>query len=212
MSARPMTPAGHRVLAAASELFYARGIHAVGVDLIAEVAGTTKKTLYDRFGSKDLLVAAYLRDRCDRWRRFVEDHLAAHHPDPGPERVLGPLDALAEWHREQTRGCAFVNAYAELDTADHPAKIVVRQEKEWVRALYVELAAEAGIPDPDALGSALRLLHEGAIVAIAAGDDPAAMTHARAAARTLITAAMRARCRPGARCSPCRWGPRWERW
>jgi AcrR family transcriptional regulator len=33
----------------------------VGVDAIAAEAGVTKKTLYDKFGSKDRLVAAYLR-------------------------------------------------------------------------------------------------------------------------------------------------------
>ena len=51
-----LTEAGTRLLEAASELFYDRGVRAVGVDLIAETAGTTKKTLYDRFGSKDALV------------------------------------------------------------------------------------------------------------------------------------------------------------
>ncbi|NEE13916.1 helix-turn-helix transcriptional regulator, partial [Streptomyces sp. SID7499] len=48
-----MTPAARRALAAAGRLFYDRGIHAVGVDLIAAEAGVTKKTLYDRFGSKE---------------------------------------------------------------------------------------------------------------------------------------------------------------
>lgn len=47
-----MTPGARRALAAASRLFYERGIHAVGVDLIAAEAGVTKKTLYDRFGSR----------------------------------------------------------------------------------------------------------------------------------------------------------------
>ncbi|MBE7186900.1 DEAD/DEAH box helicase, partial [Jatrophihabitans endophyticus] len=39
-------------MAVAEPLFYEHGIRAVGVDTIAEAAGTTKKTLYDRFGSK----------------------------------------------------------------------------------------------------------------------------------------------------------------
>ncbi|MGH3368001.1 MAG: helix-turn-helix domain-containing protein, partial [Nocardioidaceae bacterium] len=65
--AQPLTPAGERLVEAASELFYRRGIRAVGVDLIAEVAGTTKKTLYDRFGSKDGLVVLYLQRRQHRW-------------------------------------------------------------------------------------------------------------------------------------------------
>ena len=61
----PMTPVGERLAETAGRLFYARGIRAVGVELIAEEAGTTKKTLYDRFGSKDALVALYLRRRAE---------------------------------------------------------------------------------------------------------------------------------------------------
>lgn len=37
-----MTPAGRRIVAAVDELFYNRGITAVGVDLIAERSGVTK--------------------------------------------------------------------------------------------------------------------------------------------------------------------------
>ena len=62
-----LTPAAARVLEVASRLFYERGIHAVGVDAIAEAAGVTKKTIYDRFRSKDNLIAAYL-ERRDRRR------------------------------------------------------------------------------------------------------------------------------------------------
>ena len=40
-----LTPAAERLLTAASELFYAHGIRAVGVDALAEAAGTTKKNL-----------------------------------------------------------------------------------------------------------------------------------------------------------------------
>ena len=51
-----MTPAGERILRTASDLFYARGIHATGVETIAQEAGVTKKTIYDCFGSKDALI------------------------------------------------------------------------------------------------------------------------------------------------------------
>ena len=65
---RPKVPAADRILRVASEMFYLRGIRAVGVDAIASEADVTKKTLYDNFGSKDNLVAAYLRGRDERWR------------------------------------------------------------------------------------------------------------------------------------------------
>jgi AcrR family transcriptional regulator len=188
MLSRPMTPAGERLLATASELFYARGIHAVGVDLIAELAGTTKKTLYDRFGSKDNLVALYLRRRFERWQAFVEERLATR--PPGRDQVLIAFDALAEWLEANTRGCAFVNANAEIGHADHPGVAVIRAEKQWMRERYERLVRDAGLPA--ALGPRLHLLHEGAIVALTAGAQEDAVTTAKEAAQELLATAGRA--------------------
>jgi AcrR family transcriptional regulator len=47
-----------RILSAASELFYGRGIHSVGVDRVIERAGVAKASLYHHFHTKDDLVAA----------------------------------------------------------------------------------------------------------------------------------------------------------
>src|SRR3954467_4704826 len=87
-----MTPAARRVLEAAARLFYERGIHAVGGDLIAAEAGVTKKTLYDRFGSKEQIVVEYLADRDERWRAFLAQCLDAVPPEP-TARVLAVFDA-----------------------------------------------------------------------------------------------------------------------
>jgi AcrR family transcriptional regulator len=148
----------------------------VGVDLIAEVAGTTKKTLYDRFGSKDALVAQYLQRRFERWRAFVEAWLAEHGRDP-----VHVLDALESWLANNTCGCAFVNAHAEIGRTDHPALGVVRAEKQWMRELYERLAGEAG--------AALHLVHEGAIIAWSVGGQDDALDNARAATRRLLARA-----------------------
>jgi AcrR family transcriptional regulator len=189
-----MTPAGLRLLATASELFYHRGIHAVGVDLIAEQAGTTKKTLYDRFGSKDALVALYLGRRFERSRAFTAAYLDDHAPEAGPDRVLAVYDALAEWQAGEERGCAFVNAYAEIGGTEHPGVAVIRAEKDWIRDLYVLVVTEAGVDDVDRaaeLGLRLALLHEGALVTMTAGGVPDAIAHARAAAADLLAAVLR---------------------
>lgn len=182
-----LTPAGERLLATAGELFYSRGIRAVGVDLIAETAGTTKKTLYDRFGCKDALVAAYLQRRATRWQAYVLAYLDRHAPTPGPRRALAVLDALEEWMRDEDRGCAFVNAYAELGGTEHPGLAVIRAEKEWIRALYVRLCTEAGLTDPSWRGEALHLVHEGAIVTATAVGDQQALRFARGVAEHLLT-------------------------
>ena len=59
----PDIPPRARILTAAKQLFYARGIRAVSVDEIAAAARTNKMTLYRHFRSKDLLIAEYLRAR-----------------------------------------------------------------------------------------------------------------------------------------------------
>src|SRR3982751_5978814 len=55
--------ARERLLTAADELFYAEGIHTVGIDRVIERAGVAKASLYSTFGSKDELVRAYLEGR-----------------------------------------------------------------------------------------------------------------------------------------------------
>jgi AcrR family transcriptional regulator len=182
----PATPAGERILTTASELFYTRGIRAVGVDLIADEAGTTKKTLYDRFGSKDALVAAYLSRRADRWVAFVTEYLDRHAPRPGRRRVLAVFDAVEERMARDERGCAFVNAYAEIGGLDHPGNDVIRADKAFMRDLFVRLVAEAGVPRAAAVGAQVHLLYEGAIVARTAGGFGDAFDDARAAARRLL--------------------------
>ena len=184
-----MTAAGARLLDAASELFYLRGVRAVGVDLIAETAGTTKKTLYDRFGSKDALVALYLLRRAHRWRA----HLLAQLGDAGAgtgdddrrgERaVLRVFDALETWMGAQRRGCAFVNAYAELGDGEHPAVPVIRAEKAWMRHLFDTLTGD------EALGAHLHLLYEGTLVVLTAGADARAAAEARRCVGVAMAAA-----------------------
>ncbi|GAA4776799.1 TetR/AcrR family transcriptional regulator [Actinomycetospora chlora] len=171
-----LTPGARRILDVASELFYAHGIHAVGVDTIAAESGVTKRTLYDRFGSKDELVAAYLRARDERWRARVTAAVEAADDPIG--RVLAPFAVLEEWTAESDRGCAFVNAFAELDDPAHPGRAVIADEKHWLEELFAAELARAGIDDAD-LALHLLLLHEGALVTYAVAERPAALRIAR---------------------------------
>ncbi|CAL9390836.1 hypothetical protein SUDANB121_01261 [Nocardiopsis dassonvillei] len=184
---RPLTPAARRVLDVAEELFYTRGINTVGMELIAERAGVTKKTVYDRFGSKAALVARYLRARDARWRAHLESRLA---PAASPrERVAATFDALEEWvEAESPRGCSMVNAYAELADPEHPGRAVAEEQKRWLRALYADLARQADAREPGRLGDSLAMLHEGAVLTRTVTGVPDAVRTARAAADTLLTA------------------------
>jgi AcrR family transcriptional regulator len=184
----PMTPAGRRVLAAAERLFYERGIHAVGVDLIAAEAGVTKKTLYDRFGSKEQLVVEYLAGRDERWRAFLDERLAAAGPAPGA-RVLAVFDASAAWAGEHgSHGCSMINAHAEINDPAHPAYAVITGQKRWMLELLAGLATEltgdraAG----ERLGRTLLLLHEGGVTGHGLGVFPNPGGPPRAGAAALL--------------------------
>jgi AcrR family transcriptional regulator len=186
----PLTPGARRVLDAASVLFYENGIHAVGVDTIAEAAGVTKKTLYDRFGSKEALVLSYLQHRDARWRVWVDEFLARR-PEPGIDRVLAIFDAAIGWSDDNSpKGCSAVNARAELP--DHATSGLVLPEvtrqKQWLLDRFAELITEAGLSDPAARARELMLLYEGAIVTVGMRTFREPFETARAIARRLLAA------------------------
>lgn len=181
-----LTPGARRILDVASDLFYWRGIHAVGVDTIAAESGVTKRTLYDRFGSKDGLIEAYLRSRDRRWRDLIISRLETE-PLDSVRRVLVPFDALPQWLTPSSRGCSFVNAFAELPEPDHPGRQLIVSEKKWLRDLFHDLLVEADAKNPGALASQLLSLHEGAIVSYSIAGETHAAAHTRTAAEALVT-------------------------
>lgn len=154
--------AADRIRQTAGELFYSRGIRAVGVDEIVERAGATKPSLYRSFASKDELAAAYLTDYDARfWARFEAG--AAQHPGDPRAQVLAILRGLAE-RATQTgyRGCGLTNAAVEYPEPEHPARAVALQNKRELRARLRAMAGEMGAADPARLGDGLMLLVEGA--------------------------------------------------
>ncbi|WP_454858712.1 TetR/AcrR family transcriptional regulator [Promicromonospora soli] len=190
-SPNPHTPAGEKILATAGELFYERGIRGVGVDLIAEEAGVTKKTLYDRFGSKDALVAAYLTRRHERWAAWFTERLAARGTglEPGAGQVLAALEIAEEWAEANMRGCAFVNAHGEIGGTGHPGNAVILADKQYMLGTFTGMLRDAGHPDAERLGAQVHLLYEGALVAHTTRAQPDAFATARAAARALLAPA-----------------------
>ena len=179
-------PAAERILRTASELFYEEGIRAVGVDTLVERAGVAKMSLYKNFGSKDELVASYLRARDERWREWLEDEVERRADSP-KGKLLAVFDASGEWMgRESPRGCAFINAFAEIADPAHPARKVVEEQKGWMRGYLAKLTAEAGAEDPEELAERLFVLTEGAIVAGAMRTVGDAWRKARETAAVLV--------------------------
>ena len=185
---RPLGGRGarERIERAAARLFYRDGIHATGVELIAREANVSKRTLYQHFASKNDLVDNYLRGIDARGGSSTERRLE----DPGMsarERLLAIFELS---RREFLRGCPFHNAAVESAGSLTSTDEIVRAHKQEFTRRLVDVAREAGAADPHLLGQQLAVLFEGATAMATSLNDTAPAVHARAAAATLIDAAL----------------------
>lgn len=153
-----------RVLEVASRLFYERGVHAVGVDLVVAEAKIAKTSLYRHFRTKDDLIAAFLvREDEDFWGTW--DAVAQKYAeDPAAE-----LNAHFAWIGERVgrpnyRGCPQINVAAEFPDPDHPARKVARDHKAELRRRLTALAERLGARTSNELGGQLAVLVNGAFV------------------------------------------------
>lgn len=155
-----MTESDTRVAQLAGELFHEHGITATGVEALSKAAGISKRTLYERFGSKDGLIAAAFEAFDDPvFKRFTTPAGQADTPRGQIEQLFAELDAAID--SPEFRGCPFVNASAELADPDHPAHPVIRRHKDRFRQWLVTRAREAGAADPALLGRQLMIVYEG---------------------------------------------------
>ena len=177
--ARPSV--GQRIFDSASELFYRKGIRAVGVEAIAAEAETTKMSLYRSFPSKDELVAEWLRDHDAKfWRSW--DAMSHEHPGEAREQLRAAFALLAKHVSDPSaRGCPMANAAVEITERDHPARKVIEAHKFKLRSRLAELCRVMGVRESARLADELFLLMEGAQVSATLGVRGPARTVAHAA-------------------------------
>jgi AcrR family transcriptional regulator len=184
-------PARQRLLETAERLFYDAGITTTGVDTVVREAGVSKPTLYAHFRSKGELVAAVLGARHARRVAELESRVARE-ADPA-RRPLAVFDFLATWYEKQgSRGCAFLNAAAELGDGDDAARRAVVAEKRWLADFLAGLVRDAGARDPERVASQLLLLVDGVsgrVVVHGPAAAEAALADARGAAELLLAGA-----------------------
>lgn len=153
-----------RILETASELFYRRGVRAVGVDLVVEQSGVAKTSLYRHFGSKDDLIAAFLeREDADFWSTW--DRVTAQHPDDARAELDGHFGWIGERvGRDNYRGCPQINTAAEFPEIGHPARKVAQAHMRELRRRLTLIAERLGVASPDRLAGQLTVLINGAFV------------------------------------------------
>jgi AcrR family transcriptional regulator len=161
-----------RLLETASRLFYAEGIHAVGVDRLVREAGVTRATFYRHFPSKDDLVEAYLRATDAELREVVEAAAASGAKEDALAAVFELVASSTE--RSEFRGCHFINAAAEYPGAKNAVRGAIDEHRVWFARTLTDLARQAGHPEPEYAASVLVILHDGTLAG-AELDDPRAV-------------------------------------
>jgi AcrR family transcriptional regulator len=152
-----------RIVATACDLFHQYGIRSIGVDAIAEAAGTNKMTLYRHFGSKDDLIVACLQKVAnDAGGIWAE--LEAEYAGDARAQLSAWVRRAADCVITDGRGCDMVNTAVELTDPGHPARRVIEAFKASYRDRLTKLCEAAGAANAELLADTLSLLLEGARV------------------------------------------------
>lgn len=162
------------VIGRMEDLFEKRGFAGTSVDELRDAAGVSLRTLYRRYGSREQMVVAVLRNRAERYL----GHLA------GAADVRELFERTSQWLQlGQPLGCLFLRA-----RADHPDDPAVEEAVvSYHTALHSRLSAVAradGLPE-EAVAE-LVVLHEGVIAAAPAVGATAATAAIQAALDRLL--------------------------
>jgi AcrR family transcriptional regulator len=178
------------ILEVAHELFYFDGIRSTGVDTVAARAQIAPPTLYRLFGSKDELVAAYVRRCSARYKAALE---AATGPGAGSPltRILAAFDVFeADIRSGASRGCPFLMVLAEYPDPQSPSHQEAIAHKAWLRALFHALVGDFAktepVGDPERLAEQLALVAEGIYGSAQALGPAGPANQGRACAEALI--------------------------
>ncbi|HEX4304486.1 MAG TPA: TetR/AcrR family transcriptional regulator [Solirubrobacterales bacterium] len=168
-----------RIVTAAAELIFERGVAGTGLEDIKAAAGVSSSQLYHYFADKQALIHAVIAHQSDAV-------LAAQEPLLGK---LDSLDALRAWRDQavaiekqlQCKGGCPIGALAgELAEADPDARAdIAAGFARWEGAIAqgIEAMHERGeLPaevDPDRLALALLAAHQGGLVLTQVRRDPA---------------------------------------
>lgn len=149
------------IVQVAGDLFYRKGVRAVGVDEVVAAAEIAKATLYTHFRSKAELIVATLEFRRQRLQASFEDALAIDCVQP-QARIASVFEALGRTIRSPAfRGCAFMRAVAEHSELASVAE-VVRAYKCFIRDAFLRIL-DGHVDDSEICAERLALIYEGAI-------------------------------------------------
>ena len=177
-----MSAKREHLIKTAFELFYQKGIHAVGINEILATSKVAKKTLYNHFSSKEELVLAAVQYRDSLFRNWLSEYLDA--AQGGQDKVDALFSAIDDWFNNRTdkllpfQGCFFINVGGEYGQPADPIHQQCALHKRKIEEMIAGIVQPLNLDAVQArqLTDALCLLKEGAISqAHIAGDKQAAL-------------------------------------
>ena len=187
MALRPGTE--QRLLDAAEELFFTRGIAATPVDAVLERAGVSTATLYRGYATKEALVAAALERRQRDWLATWDRAIERAPDDRG--RLLAVFDALDEYRSRPagSRWCAFLGTASEhADAPPELAEVLAAESASLRSRLTARARPLVGDDRATTVADELTLVVTGAL-AMRLRDATTGTATARAVARAVLAAA-----------------------
>ncbi len=154
-----------RLLTTAIGIFYAEGIHSVGVDRIIAEAKVTRATFYRHFPGKEDLILAYLREVHAMDRGQIDAAIAAAGPSPVDQALAVARTIAAGIQAPGFRGCAFLNAAAEYPDEAHPVHQEIIAHRQWFLDTLTTLMARVHQETADPAARHFVMLRDGAMAA-----------------------------------------------
>lgn len=144
---RPRDPERcRRILEAARNHFYARGLERASVDAIAAEAGVSKMTIYSNFGSKEGLFEAVVQDRTDRVMGGSAG-IEALDPTQPRKALLAVGEQFLALTREEDALGKFRSVYGAAGAQPEACRAFYRQGAERLiseLAIYLRRASQVG--------------------------------------------------------------------
>ena len=152
-----------RLLTTATRIFYAEGIHSVGVDRIIAEAKVTRATFYRHFPGKEDLVLTYLQAADQAIRGQVDTAIAGR---PAAEALRAIAAGIAQGIQSPGfRGCAFLNAVAEYPDPEHPVHKAVLAHRQWFHDTINTLMTSIQKSEAEPAAQHFVMLRDGAMAA-----------------------------------------------
>lgn len=147
-----------RILDAAAELFYEKGLQTVSVDEISLQASIAKMTLYKHFMSKDYLIMALVERSEKRWWDWFTTELGQR-SQTATKQLLAIFDLLIHSvEKDSCKNKLFINTRFRVVKTMHPIFLVSENFLKRLKDFVLDKVKLANIANPNQVTDQLMIL------------------------------------------------------